>query len=182
MISKIQEFQVNFMEIIDDIADYIPNDKYVDLCRELKDNYSNFEKIQNKIHDLESREEIKIIHDLERRNEELEEMIGRAGKSMVIAEKFKLYTRGFMDYLNITDIFADGMREAEEGNTIAIPVKEIRRRIKKMRCCEEGCKDCIYDSSDDEDDKDDYKTKYKQLVERIKKTSKNQLQKLKNEL
>ena len=49
------------------------------------------------------------------------------------------------------------------------------RTLKNLKCdcCEKNCSSC---------EEEDYETKYNELVNRIKNTSKNQLQKLKNEL
>tara|TARA_R100001463_G_scaffold16789_1_gene43358 strand:- start:47 stop:571 length:525 start_codon:yes stop_codon:yes gene_type:complete len=174
------------MEIIDDIADDIPNDKYVLLCKELKENYSDFEKIQDKIKEIEERQAEVRITELEEKIEKANLVISNMGKHIVLIEKFKEFTRAFLTHLNIEDIYRDALKQAnddDDDSKICVPLTLIKKRINNVRCHDINCSCCDRDSdSDSDDDDDDYKTKYKQLVERIKKTSKTQLQKLKNEL
>lgn len=166
MSAKIQEFQVNFMEIIDDISDDIPNDKYVMLCKDLKDNYNNFEDIQNKLKEYEE----SGVENMEREIENMEREIEDMEEQIKCYEKFRDNTDGFMNFLNIRDIFYEMMVDEIQGKGKLINLKEVKSRIKDLKC---NC-DC--------DCEEDYESKYKELVNRIKNTSKSQLQKLKNEL
>jgi len=147
--SKIQQFQVRFMEIIEDIVDDIPNDKYVDLCKELKDNYEDFEEIEERIKELEMNDRC--------------------------ASRFVDYTHGFLEGINLNDIFRKGMRRFTDDDEVSFELEEIKERVKNLKCdcCEKNCSSC---------EEEDYETKYNELVNRIKNTSKTQLQKLKNEL
>lgn len=147
--SKIQQFQVRFMEIIEDIVDDIPNDKYVDLCKELKDNYEDFEEIEERIKELEMNDRC--------------------------ASRFVDYTHGFLKGINLNDIFAKGMSRFNDDDEVSFQLEEIKERVKNIKCdcCEKNCSSC---------EEEDYETKYNELVNRIKNTSKTQLQKLKNEL
>ena len=147
--SKIQQFQVRFMEIIEDIVDDIPNDKYVDLCKELKDNYEDFEEIEERIEELEMNDRC--------------------------ASRFVDYTHGFLDSINLDDIFIKGIRRFNDDDEVSFELEEIKERVKNIKCdcCEKNCSSC---------EEEDYETKYNELVNRIKNTSKTQLQKLKNEL
>ena len=147
--SKIQQFQVRFMEIIEDIVDDIPNDKYVDLCKELKDNYEDFEEIEERIEELEMNDRC--------------------------ASRFVDYTHGFLVSINLNDIFKKGLRRFNDDGEVSFTLEEIKERVKNLKCdcCEKNCSSC---------EEEDYETKYNELVNRIKNTSKTQLQKLKNEL
>tara|TARA_R110002020_G_scaffold464143_2_gene684594 strand:- start:879 stop:1364 length:486 start_codon:yes stop_codon:yes gene_type:complete len=154
-VQKIQDFQVSFMEIIEDIADEIPNNKYVDICNELKDNYNQFEEIQDKIKAIE---------------EQFLEMQGERNFYGI----FSYTTKTFMQRLNIHDIFAEGLEKTTKGEDWNIDINEVRQRIKSVRCNNEDCNCC--------DEIDDYEERYNKLVDRVKNTSKSQLQILKNEL
>lgn len=146
MVSKIQEFQVRFMEIIDDMVDDIPEPKYVDLCKELKDNYEYFEEIQNEVEKYK--------------------------KEQFFFERFSRCASCIMNTLELDDIFKEALLKEGLGEDYAIDLDEVKRIIKNLKC---NCGACGTST-------DDYETKYNELVNRIKNTSKNQLQKLKNEL
>ena len=175
MSAKIQEFQVNFMEIIDDISDDIPNDKYVMLCKDLKDNYNNFEDIQDKLKEYEESgvENMKReIEDMEEAMKDMERNVDKLVKDDILNKKFQKSVLGFLEHLNIKDVFMNtAVRRMLDIEVIEVDLKEVKSRIKNLKsnCCNGECED-------------DYESKYKELVNRIKNTSKSQLQKLKNEL
>tara|TARA_R100000654_G_C2683443_1_gene127620 strand:- start:1886 stop:2413 length:528 start_codon:yes stop_codon:yes gene_type:complete len=175
MEGKIQQFQMDFMEIIDDIADDIPNDKYMKLCEKMKDNYEEIEIIQNKIKDIESRDELKIIDNLKERNDELLH-------ESKMARRYACITREFLEALEIHDIFREGAIKLVES-----PVDEngdsLFKQVVDIRGIKKQIDSVYYDKMPHTASNDlDYEIKYKKLVDRIKDTSKNQLQKLKNEL